>query len=50
MSLVMELTGQLNCHFFAVRLVKVDWWVLIRLLFRLVKLSVQYIVCLFWCR
>ena len=32
----------------AVRLVKVDWCASIRLL--LVKLLVQFIVCLFWCR
>ena len=54
MSLVIDLIGQLNCHVIGCktrksRLVRFDSSVVpVSLL--LVKLSVQSIVCLFWCR
>ena len=54
MSLVIDLIGQLNCHVIGCKtrnslLVRFDPSVVpVSLL--LVKLSVQSIVCLFWCR
>ena len=51
MSLVIDLIGQLNCHVIGSKTRK-SW--LVRFIapvsLLLVKLSVQSIVCLFWCR
>ena len=45
LSLVIDLIGQLNCHVLAVRLVKVDWCISIRLLFQSVYCQSNLLMC-----
>ena len=53
MYVVIDLIGQLNCHVIGCKTRK-SWLVrfdpsIVLVIFLLVKLSVQFIVCLFWC-